>query len=95
MYEINHFEIHTVISNKVVRVLLHARKYGFVAFEGKTLFQRKEDNVIIALQCPASKVKEISREAKSDPDLQWGKCLKQIKSHCQNIPYIGKKIGGE
>ena len=65
-----------MISNKVVGLLLRARKYGFVAFEGETLFQRKDDNVIITLLCPASKVKEISREAKSDPDFQWGKCMK-------------------
>ena len=70
------FDIYTVISNKLVGVLLRARKYGFVAFEGETLFQRRDDNVIITLLMPAAKVKEIAKEAKSDPDFTWGKCLK-------------------
>ena len=69
------FDIYTVISNKVVGVLLRARKYGFVAFEGETLFQRRDDNVIISLLMPTSKVKEIANESKSSADFQWGKCL--------------------
>ena len=70
------FEIYVVISNKLVGVLLCAGKNVFVAFDGETLFQRKDDNVIITLLVPALKVKEIAKEAKSDPDFQWGKCLK-------------------
>ena len=70
------FEIYTVISNKVVGLLLRARKYGFVTFDGETLFQRRDDHVIITLLYPAKKVKEVAREAKSDPDFQWGKCMK-------------------
>lgn len=69
------FDIYTVISNKVVGVLLRARKYGFVQFEGETLFQRRDDNVIITLLLPASKVREIAKESKSGSDFQWGKCL--------------------
>ena len=49
------FEIYTVISNKVVGILLRARKYGFVAFEGEMLFQRKDDHVVITLLLPTSK----------------------------------------
>ena len=71
-----HFEIYVVISNKLVGVLFCAGKYVLVAFDGETLFQRKDDNVIITLLVPALKVKEIAKEAKSDPDFQWGKCLK-------------------
>ena len=70
------FEIYVVISNKLVGVLLCAGKNVFVAFDGETLFQRKDNNVIITLLVPALKVKEIAKEAKSDPDFQWGKCLK-------------------
>jgi hypothetical protein len=33
------FQIYTSISNKVVGVLLRARKHKFVDFEGETLFQ--------------------------------------------------------
>ena len=67
------FDIYTVISNKVVGVLLRARKYGFVSFEGETLFQRRDDNVVITLLLPTSKVKEIQKEGKTD--FQWGKCI--------------------
>ena len=67
------FEIYTVISNKVVGVLLRARKYGFVTFEGETLFQRQDDHVVITLLLPTSKVKEIQKEGKTD--FQWGKCI--------------------
>ena len=56
------FQIYTVISNKVVGVLLRARKYGFVTFEGETLFQGRDDNVVITLLFPTSKVKEIAKE---------------------------------
>ena len=43
------FELYTRISNKVVGILLRARKYGFVDFEGEMLFQRIHDNVNIYL----------------------------------------------
>lgn len=68
------FNIYTMISNKVVGVLLRARKYGFVAFEGETLFQGRDDNVVISLLMPASKVREIAKESGAG-EFQWGKCL--------------------
>ncbi|ODM98711.1 Actin-binding Rho-activating protein [Orchesella cincta] len=43
------FQTYTVISNKVVGILLRARKYGLVDFEGEMLFQRRDDNKIITL----------------------------------------------
>lgn len=43
------FELYTRISNKVVGILLRARKYGLVDFEGEMLFQRQHDNVVIWL----------------------------------------------
>lgn len=43
------FELYTRISNKVVGILLRARKYGFVDFEGEMLFQRIHDKVDIYL----------------------------------------------
>ena len=69
------FQIYTVISNKVVGVLLRARKYGFVTFEGETLFQRRDDDVVITLLLPTSKVKEIAKENTSADQFQWGKCI--------------------
>lgn len=47
------FKLYQVISNKVVGVLIRARKHGFVEFEGEMLYQRRDDNVIIRLvKCP-------------------------------------------
>eukprot|EP00794_Sanderia_malayensis_P010778 gene10778-11931_t len=43
------FEIYTNISNKVVGMLLRARKYGFVNFVGEILFQGRDTNVEIWL----------------------------------------------
>ncbi|RWS00137.1 actin-binding Rho-activating protein-like protein [Dinothrombium tinctorium] len=43
------FQLYTHISNKVVGILLRARKHGFVQFEGEMLFQRRDDNVPIRL----------------------------------------------
>lgn len=43
------FQTYTVISNKVVGILLRARKHGLVDFEGEMLFQRRDDNKIITL----------------------------------------------
>lgn len=43
------FETYTRISNKLVGMLIRARKQGLVAFEGEMLFQRRDDNVLITL----------------------------------------------
>ena len=65
------FAIYTYISNKLVGILLRARKYGLVNFEGETLFQRQDDDVIITLLYPASKVKKMLDEK----TFTWGKCM--------------------
>jgi hypothetical protein len=43
------FELYKVISNKVVGLLIRARKYGLVKFEGEMLYQGRDDKVIITL----------------------------------------------
>ncbi|GAB6030478.1 hypothetical protein CHUAL_007342 [Chamberlinius hualienensis] len=43
------FEIYTRISNKLVGILMRARKYGLLNFKGEMLFQRRDDNVVIEL----------------------------------------------
>ena len=43
------FELYTRISNKVVGILLRARKHCLVDFTGEMLFQRTHDNVVIYL----------------------------------------------
>ena len=41
--------MYKVISNKLVGILLRARKYDLVKFEGEMLYQRKDDDVVITL----------------------------------------------
>ena len=65
------FKIYTYISNKLVGILLRARKYGLVDFEGECLFQRQDDDVIITLLYPSSKVKKML-DART---FTWGKCM--------------------
>lgn len=43
------FEHYVSISNKLVGVLLRARKQGLVQFEGEMLWQGKDDRVLISL----------------------------------------------
>ncbi|XP_030754886.1 actin-binding Rho-activating protein-like isoform X1 [Sitophilus oryzae] len=45
----NLFSIYTAISDKVVGMLIRARKYQLVEFEGECLFQRRDDHVPIIL----------------------------------------------
>ena len=43
------FDMYTKISNKVVGILLRARKHKLLDFDGEMLFQRRDDDVIITL----------------------------------------------
>ncbi|OQV19105.1 putative Actin-binding Rho-activating protein [Hypsibius exemplaris] len=43
------FEYYNRISDKVVGLLLRARKHGHLTFEGEMLFQRRDDHVVITL----------------------------------------------
>lgn len=43
------FRLYQVISNKVVGILIRARKHGWVEFEGEMLYQRRDDHVLIKL----------------------------------------------
>lgn len=43
------FEMYKVISNKVVGLLIRARKHGLVAFEGEMLYQKRDDATVITL----------------------------------------------
>jgi len=44
------FEIFERLSNKVVGLLLIARRHGFIEFEGEMLFQRKDKHTMIYLK---------------------------------------------
>ncbi|XP_048738396.1 actin-binding Rho-activating protein-like [Ostrea edulis] len=43
------FEAYTTISNKLVGMLMRARKQKLLTFPGEMLFQRRDDDVIITL----------------------------------------------
>lgn len=43
------FRLYSVISTKVVGILIRARKHGYVEFEGEMLYQKRDDNVVIRL----------------------------------------------
>jgi hypothetical protein len=67
------FDTYNYISNKLVGILLRARKYGLVSFEGEMLFQRRDDDVIITLLVPTAKAIEMAKEGMED--FEWGKCM--------------------
>jgi len=50
------FEYYNRISDKVVGLLLRARKHGHVTFEGEMLFQRRDDHVVITLTASGLKL---------------------------------------
>ncbi|XP_028151266.1 actin-binding Rho-activating protein [Diabrotica virgifera virgifera] len=56
------FAIYTAISDKVVGILLRARKYNLVDFEGECLFQRQDDHVPIILVKPISEIRTFLKE---------------------------------
>lgn len=53
------FHIYTRISDKVVGLLIAAKKRGFVYFEPEILFQRRDDDVVIALMKPLEEIRLI------------------------------------
>lgn len=52
-------QIYTLINDKLVGLLLRARKHKFIDFEGEVLFQRRDDDVPIFMLKPISEIKEI------------------------------------
>jgi len=58
------FNLYTKISNKVVGILLRARKHGLIQFDGEMLFQGRDDNVLITLLKPFN---EITAKSSGDP----------------------------
>lgn len=70
------FQIYTRISNKVVGMLLRARKHGLVDFEGEMLFQRRDDDVPILLLKPIQSIRD---ELHADKEFEVGICHKAIE----------------
>lgn len=53
------FQIYVHINDKVVGLLLRARKYQLLTFEGEVLFQKYHDHVPVYLLRPIEEIKEI------------------------------------
>ncbi len=76
------FSIYVVVSNKLVGVLLRARKHGIVDFEGETLFQGRDDKTVVTLNKDPAEVRRLQRRQEEvdgggeGGEFQWGKCLK-------------------
>lgn len=56
------FHLYTHISNKVVGILLRARKYHLLDFEGEMLFQRRDDEVPIYMLKSIADIKNEIKE---------------------------------
>ena len=71
------FQIYVHINDKVVGLLLRARKHELLTFEGEVLFQKFHDHVPIYLLRPLDKIKEIMTAKQSDirrslsPNPRW------------------------
>ncbi|CAI5444917.1 unnamed protein product [Caenorhabditis angaria] len=60
------FYIYSFYSDKLVGMLIRARKYGLVHFEGEMLYQRQDDEKVITMLMPMSEIRE-SLKASGDP----------------------------
>nr|CAD2203101.1 unnamed protein product [Meloidogyne enterolobii] len=56
------FNIYEYISDKVVGILLRARKHKMVDFEGEMLFQRRDENKIIKLLLSRENIEKYLKE---------------------------------
>jgi len=52
------FQLYTRISDTVVGMLIRARKYGLVDFEGEMLYQRQDEEKIITLLKPIGEIRK-------------------------------------
>ena len=68
------FEIYTYISDKVVGVLLRARKHKLLDFEGETLFQGQDNHKIISLLMPIHAIQK-KLAVEEEKEFSWGKCM--------------------
>uniref|UniRef100_A0A182NQD6 Costars domain-containing protein n=1 Tax=Anopheles dirus TaxID=7168 RepID=A0A182NQD6_9DIPT len=53
------FNIYTHINDKLVGLLLRARKHDLIQFEGECLFQRRDDHVPVYLTKPVAQIRDI------------------------------------
>lgn len=58
IFTLRSLQIYVHISDKVVGLLLRARKHKLVDFEGEILFQRRDDDVPIMMSKTMKEIKE-------------------------------------
>lgn len=68
------FELYTFISDKVVGILLRARKHKLLEFEGETLFQGQDNKKVISLLMPIHAIQK-KLAAEEEREFSWGKCM--------------------
>ncbi|BET02477.1 actin-Hypothetical protein Rho activating protein [Nesidiocoris tenuis] len=61
------FEVYSRINDKLVGLLIAAKKKGLVYFEPEILFQRRDDNVLIALAKPLNEIQAYIKEQLAPP----------------------------
>lgn len=54
------FEFYTKVSNKLVGMIMRARKQGLLHYNGEMLFQRRDDDVVITLLKHPKEIHEIN-----------------------------------
>ncbi|XP_068159913.1 uncharacterized protein [Drosophila tropicalis] len=89
------FNIYNYISDKVVGILLRARKHKLVDFEGEMLYQRRDDDVPVFLLKPIkeirkemdAKIEDIKRAASPAPP-QSTSVLLDRSAHEQNLKVL-------
>ncbi|XP_061403061.1 uncharacterized protein LOC133338950 [Musca vetustissima] len=92
------FNIYNYISDKVVGILLRARKHKLVEFEGEMLFQRRDDDVPIFLLKPISEIRhELNDKIESikrsgSPAPQATSVLLDKKAHGLDVPRGGTPV---
>ncbi|CAJ0942631.1 unnamed protein product, partial [Mesorhabditis belari] len=52
------FYIYALYSDKLVGMLLRARKYGLVTFDGEMLYQGQDDSKLIVMMMPIEEIRE-------------------------------------
>ena len=83
------FQIYVHINDKVVGLLLRARKHELLTFEGEVLFQKFHDDVPIYLLRPFKRIKEIMTEKQNDirrslsPNPRWVTSVESFHEPCE------------
>lgn len=69
------FQLYTRISSKVVGLLLRARKYDLIHFEGETLFQGQDDLTPIYLIRSLKEIRQVFKSGSDPKNFEWGQLL--------------------